>query len=255
MEATEKPKIFLETISFLRKNIDALISIRPKCKVNFSFNGRVTYSFTIDELNSAEEFEGVTTILPAINTSLVIQSYSLFEASFERFLLEELNTENLTGIQEKVMAKYIDDVVKLSSENSLAEAFAFITEKKLKDFFSKEEFELYQLIKDCYLLRHLLVHGSSTKRLIVPNDHGGTILLDPDDTKYVTLMQKLITKFQLPVPREYLSIELLVLESNIVDYLINAVKIISEKFYNYKEFKPKYLKEDFFKKNPAQAEE
>lgn len=78
-------------------------------------------------------------ILPAINASLVIQGFSLFEASFERLLIDKLNTENLTGIQEKVMMKYIDDVIKLSNEERLASEFKFITGENLKTFFSQDE--------------------------------------------------------------------------------------------------------------------
>lgn len=172
MEKKETSKVLYDSINFFQKNIDALYALRPKCRVHFTYNGRVAFNFTIDNI-TIDEFEGMRNILPAINASLVIQGFSLFEASFERLLIDKLNTENLTGIQEKVMMKYIDDVIKLSSEERLASEFKFITGENLKTFFLQDEYKMYELIKTCYTLRHLLVHGSATKRVMVPHDLGG----------------------------------------------------------------------------------
>lgn len=76
---------------------------------------------------------------------------------------------------------------------------------------------MYELIKTCYTLRHLLVHCSATKRVMVPHDHGGTILLDIEDTKYQELISLFITTLNIPVPAEHLTIELLMLDNNVVE--------------------------------------
>jgi hypothetical protein len=103
--------------------------------VSFS-DDRISYSLPLDTISPSDFFNFRET-LPALNTSILIQGYSLFEASFERFLLEFLSTNNLTGIQEKVMENYINEVLKLSSEKRLAEEFNFITGSSLASFFSR----------------------------------------------------------------------------------------------------------------------
>lgn len=57
------------------------------------------------------------------------------------------------------------------------------------------------------------------------------------------------------MPAEHLTIELLMLDNNVVDYLLNAITTVSARLYDNKQFKLKFLKEDFFQKRRQKSEE
>jgi len=250
MSDLNKAKILDNNITFFETNLITLLKVRPKIKVTFKNTDREIIQYQLDgELCHDDDFSRYPENhqrLQAFNTAIILSCFSLFEASFETLLLTELDTKNLTGIQEKVMLKYIEDIRKVSSHNNYLKEYTFITGKRLKEFFSKEENELHAIIDKYYSLRHLLVHGSSTKNIIVNNGAFGQIELDTDDKEYQEFIEMVKEKLSIKVSSKRLSIEILLLINEVADLLAYAVLQISNKLCDNRKGKFKFIKENIF---------
>ncbi len=221
----------MNNIQFYKKNINIFLKLRPDCSANFKWSDKhVSYTFSGLKSNSIDDIELAMDILPALNSSIILNCFSLFEASFESRLLHELDISNLNGIQEKVMTKYIDEIIKLSSEEKYAKEFKFITGNSLNDFFSTDENEKYKTIKAFYQLRNLLIHGSVTKRVIIPFVEGGKIEMDLDDMEYQKLILLLKDKLEIGIPNKLFILDLLLINNQVTNLLVEAVLTISNKF-------------------------
>ena len=243
-------KILDNNITFFVTNLITLLKVRPKIKVTFKNTEKGIVQYQLDgELCHEDDFSKYHENhqrLQALNTAIILCCFSLFEASFETLLLTELDTKNLTGIQEKVMLKYIEDIRKVSSHNNYLKEYTFITGKKIKEFFSKEENELHGMIDKYYSLRHLLVHGSSTKSIIINHGISGQIELDTDDKEYQEFIDMVKEKLSIKVSSKRLSIETLLLLNEVADLLAYAVLQLSKKLCDNGKRKFKFIKENIF---------
>ncbi len=250
MEENKTAKILWNNIRFFQRNLAILIKLRPKIKVVFSPQQKNSVGLHLE--GELCHNDGVTDYienhyrLHAFNTSIILNCFSLFEASFERLLLENLNTKNLSGIQEKVMLKYIENVLKLSSHSNYAKEYKFITGKNIKDLFTPEEKYFYQVIDKFYTLRHILIHGSSSKNIIVAQKHGGAVELDTDDLEYQELVEFIKEKFGIQVPSNRFSLDILLMLNEVTDLLAMATLNISHKLFDNSKFKLQYIKADIF---------
>ncbi len=216
------------------ENISTLKRLRPELNIVYGDSpNSVTFHLEGNGLsrgNIVIQMEKQNELI-AYNSSIILNCYSLFESSFESILLKELNTKNLTGIQEKVMLKYIDNILKLSSETKYNEEHKFITGKALSDLFNETEKDFYKTIKIFYLLRHRLIHGSSTKSIFIKGNNGGQIILDQTDKEYQDLVQYIKTKIELKIPSEFANIEILLLDNRVADLIAEATNIIADKLF------------------------
>lgn len=107
------------------------------------------------------------------------------------------------------MCKYIDEVIRLSSEEKYSKEFKFITGTSLSDFFSTIENEKYKTIKIFYQLRNLLIHASVTKRVMIPFAAGSKIEMDLDDIEYQKLISLIKEKLQIGIPNNLFILDLM----------------------------------------------
>jgi len=233
MASNETLKVVMNNVQFYLANVKILLKLRPDYTINFKpSNKHVSYTISGLKDNSIEGFEVAMELLPALNSSIILNCFALFEASFESRLLHVLDTSNLSGIQEQVMNRYIDDVIRLSSEEKYAREFKFITGKPLNSFFSAKENEHYKIIKTFYLLRNLLIHGSVTKGIMIPIGKGSKIEMDLDDTEYQKLIILVNEKLNIGVPPNLFEMKLLLINNKVADILVEAVLIVSNKLLN-----------------------
>jgi len=248
METCENPKLLENNIDFFFCNIRTLLNIRPDIIYsNFKESGTsLTYSSSNSANRDLDDLANDRQILMALNSSIIINCFSLFEASFEWKLLQELNTKGLTGIQEKVMLKYIDEVIKISGIGKYINEYKFLTGLDLKNVFDDDEKKCFLNFNAFYVIRHLLVHGSSTRHIMIPQDNGGLIRLDDDDKDYQNLVNVLNEKLKLNIPNRFFNLNLLLSINQIADLLIYSTVIITKKLSLGN--KAKFIKEDIFKK-------
>lgn len=238
-------KLLHSNIGFFRNNLLAYYSLRPDLKVKFKKQKNSGFSYTYENFKSGdiEEFEKIENSLIAINSAIILNCFAMFEASFEAHLLHELNTEGLSDIQEKVMQKYIENVIKLSSEAHLSKEFKFLSNKPISEFLSAKELELYQFIKSFYVVRHALIHGSTSKKVLV---NKMSIELDTDDIEYQKLVDILLDKFKLEIPKKWFTINLILVSNEIIDHLFLCAIKIADAF-----LKDRYTTVKFIKGKPS----
>jgi hypothetical protein len=248
METCENPKLLENNIDFFYCNIRTLLNIRPDIIYsNFKESGiSLSYSSSNSANRDPVELANDRQILMTLNSSIIINCFSLFEASFEWKLLHDLNTKGLTGIQEKVMLKYIDEVIKISSIDKYISEYKFLTGLDLKNVFDDDEKKCFSNFKAFYVIRHLLVHGSSTRHIMIPQDNGGLIRIDDDDKDYQYLVNVLKENLNLNIPNRFFNLDLLLSINQIADLLIYSTVIITKKLSLGN--KAKFIKEDIFKK-------
>ena len=248
METCENPKLLENNIDFFFCNIRTLLNIRPDIIYsNFKESGTsLTYSSSNSANRDLDDLANDRQILMSLNSSIIINFFRLFEASFEWKLLHDLNTKGLTGIQEKVMLKYIDEVIKISGIGKYINEYKFLTGLDLKNVFDDDEKKCFLNFNAFYVIRHLLVHGSSTRHIMIPQDNGGLIRLDDDDKDYQNLVNVLNEKLKLNIPNRFFNLNLLLSINQIADLLIYSTVIITKKLSLGN--KAKFIKEDIFKK-------
>ncbi len=229
MDEKETGNALYYMINFFGKNIQVLNKYRPKVRIVYNKDG----TSSSPEGNVQGGIEGYLKVLDelgAFNTSLVLNCFSLFEASFECRILHGLDIGNLEGIQKSVMLKYIRDVLKLSNINNYAKEFEYITGMSLKEFFTVEEYEYYQIIKSFYVLRHLLSHGSASMNVIIPEGNGGKIEIDESDSEYQKLLKMLEEKIGIKIANKNMNVDKLLQINDVVSLLIYATYVVSSKF-------------------------
>jgi hypothetical protein len=99
----------------------------------------------------------------------------------------------------------------------------------IKEFFSDEQYDAYQIIKTFYVLRHLLAHGSVTKHEFLPGKTDGKVNLDLDDRKFQELVALLKGWLQLPVPNAFMTLSLLMQINAVTSFLAIAVHAVMQK--------------------------
>lgn len=232
MSEKKPAKILENNFSFFRTNVVTLIGLRPKIKMVFKNTHREMVQFQLEGevIEDFDRYMENTNRLKAFNTAIVLNCFSMFEASYETLLLNELDTKNLSGIQEKVMLSYIEHILRLSSYDKYAKEYKFISGNHIRKLLSEEEYQLYQTIGKFYTLRHLLVHGSSSKAVIHVSGNGGQIELDTDDLEYQKLIDMLKKRLDIKVSPKRLTLDILLSINEVTDLLTLATLTISNKF-------------------------
>ncbi|MFP5039826.1 hypothetical protein [Parasediminibacterium sp. JCM 36343] len=224
-------KILVNNQSFFYDSLKYMYSLRPKNK--YEIRGKlsgVSYSSSPDtSIESGQDFPIILQNIRIINSAIVINCFALFESAFESCLLKNLNTSSLTGVQEKIVSNYINDIIKLSSEVRYAAEFKSITGKRLKDFFSSFEYEKYEIIKEFYLLRNLIVHGSATKQVHINVEAYSKFEMDLDDKEYQNLVEFIKSKKKIEVSNHLFSLDVMLSCNDIIDMLFVAVITVSAK--------------------------
>lgn len=247
----KKFKVLENKIQFFIRNLLTYQNLRPKINLVFQNpeSGQIAYRLEGDVASPKDDLTGYLESidrLKALNTAIVLNCFSIFEASFEALLLKELDTKNLTGIQEKVMLKYIEGIIRLSSHLNYAKEYKFITGQSIKETLSKNEYQLYELIVKFYTLRHRLVHGSSTKIIFIDKGDIGQIELDADDVEYQELLNAIKSHLGIKVSSKRLSLDILLSINEVTDLLSFATLTISTKFYSPIGTPFKFVKENIF---------
>lgn len=225
----EKGNVLEYMIDFFSKNIIILLKARPKVRMVYSKDGG---SFTPEgKVNGGiDEFMHVLDELRAYNTSIVFSCFSLFEASFECYLLHHLDVKNLEGIQKKIMLKHIRDVLNLSNIENYSKEFEFITGKKMNKFLNEDEYENFQFIKNFYIVRNILSHGSAMMTAYIPMGNGGSIVIDENDTNYVNLLKSIESKITMKIYNKHMKIRDLMHINDVIDLLVESTYITSARF-------------------------
>lgn len=88
MDESKTVKILSNNIHFHMTNIVALNNLRPKVKIDFKHNGKVV-SFKILNLGERQTInsESLRETLVALNSSIILNAFALFEASFEKLFI------------------------------------------------------------------------------------------------------------------------------------------------------------------------
>ena len=233
MVSNENLKLLKNNITFFYNNLTTLISLRPDIKYTFKEKGMVVSqksNFKMKEgINGFEELIKKEQLQRTLNSAIILNCFSLFESSFEWRLLHELNTKGLSGIQEKIMLKYIDGVIKISSIDNYLKEYRFITGKSLNESLNTDEHMLFNVIKKFYVMRNILIHGSSIKEEFIKENQGGWIKLDKDNEDYHIFFEMIKEKINLGVSYHNFSLDLVLLVNNITDLLLNATLNIANK--------------------------
>lgn len=230
MDKTDELKLIQNNVNFFYVNVVTLLRLRPNINISFGKKHKNAICYHFDNLNAADDinvFLSKQDDLRAFNSSIILNCFSLFEASFESLLLKELNTKKLSGIQERVMLSYIDGILKISSENNYSKEYKFITGKSIKGLFPEHEYILYKLILTFYTLRHKLIHGSASKSVL----RGGTIKLDKDDNEYQELAKLIIEKLKLDIYPDIYKLDTMLLDNRVSNILVEAIFIISSRLF------------------------
>jgi len=242
---TGEEKILLSNVHLYRSNIRSLSRLRPQVELEFGpigTSGAVSFTYKGDTSAYQEDIAELSYDLQALNSAIVMNCFALFEASFEQLLLSYVSTDNLTGVQEKLVLRHIETVINLSSEARYAEEFHFLSEMKIKEFFTEEENDAYHIIKTFYVLRHLLAHGSVTKHEFLPGKREGKINLNLDDQKFQELVALLKNRLQIPVLRESLNLSLLMQINEVASFLGIAVHKVTQKMLRGRGRVVRYMK-------------
>jgi hypothetical protein len=117
---TDNEKILLSNVHFYISNIQSLSRLRPNVELQFrppGVNGTIAYTYKGDLSAYAQVRQNLSSDLQAFNSAIIMNAFALFEAAYEQLLLSYVNTDNLTGIQQKLVLRHIETVViNLSSE-------------------------------------------------------------------------------------------------------------------------------------------
>jgi hypothetical protein len=225
-------KILLSNVHFYLSNIKALSRLRPNVEPDFrppSDSGAIAYAWKGDLQSYKGDIAQLSEDLQALNSAIIMNSFALFEAAYEQLLLSYVNTDNLTGVQEKLVLRHIETVINLSSESRYVEEFRFLSVKSMKEFLTPKEYEAYQVVKTFYVLRHLLAHGSVTKHEMLPGTTSRKVNLDLDDRPFQELVSLLRERLQLSVPKESLNLSLLLQVNSVASFLAIAVHTVIKK--------------------------
>jgi len=238
-------KVLLSNVHFYLSNIKALSRLRPNVEPDFhppSASGTIAYSWKGDLQSYKGDLADLSEDLQALNAAIIMNSFALFEAAYEQLLLSYVNTDNLTGVQEKLILRHIEAVINLSSEPRYAEEFRFLSGQSIKEFLTQDEYEAYQVVKTFYVLRHLLAHGSVSKHVMLPGTTVRKVNLDLDDRPFQEVVSLLREQLQLSVPKESLNLSLLLQVNSVASFLAIAVHTVIKKMLSKRQSVVKFLK-------------
>lgn len=241
MKSEDKPKLLQNNIGFFYENIISLINMRPKVEffiikasdssIQLSIKGGSANQVSSDNLMQIQQQ------IKAINSSVILNCFSLFEASIEWRLLNDLTTEGLSGIQEKIMSKYIDNIIRISNIDNYKSEYKFITGKSIGDLFNEAEKKMFTNIEKFYVLRHLLIHGSAMKMVSIHLSNREFIRLDEDDREYQNLVSLLNLELKLNVSKIHFPIDTLLILNQITDMLFFSTNQVVKKLLHENESK------------------
>lgn len=239
MKEVKENTAICNMIDFFITNLNVLHDLRPDVEIYYNEDGRQLYEPEI-KLSGMPDFEAYKDKLQAINTSIILNCFALFEACFEAKILHQLNISSLNGIQKKVMLRYINQVIKISSIKNYSDEFKFVFGKSIKDYFTHEEYKSYQLIDDFYVVRNILIHGSAQINKIQSEPYSFKIMLGDDKNNYSKLINKLIQEHNIRISFTHTTLSKLILVNEAVKLLVKATATISYKFtidipYEFKE--------------------
>ena len=211
--------ILLNNTNLFISNIKVFKKLRPKITFTIDRKNNVVSNNAIDVKTILDE-------LRALNSAIILNCFSLFESSYEWRLLHELTTRSLAGIQKRVMSRYIDDIIKISSVDNYSKEYKFITGKSIAEFFSKDEYKLFLLIKDLYLIRNLLVHGSSIKHIKMVGD---TLEFDDNDNSYKKIINQINKYIDPDISPNLSNLDSWLLSGEFVNFFISSTLTVSKK--------------------------
>lgn len=243
-------RTFHSNVGLYLQNILSLMDLRPSKKMRFRQHNN---TIIIEPEPGAIFPEEILDTLCALNSSIVLNSFALFEACFERQLLKGLNTENLSGIHEKVVDKYIEQIIELSSVERYEKEFAFIKDQKLSDFLDETGNQDYEIIRTFYVLRHFLIHGSASKQIIEIENGIGNYKNDPSDKKYQKLITFIKSELNLTVSDSSMNLRTILYLNEATDLLAKAVFSVSNQLLKGTKH-GQFRKENLFNSNSNPSE-
>jgi hypothetical protein len=227
-------KVLFSNVYLFVRNIKTLIRLRSKVEMDFldkDENGKIRYQHNGDLSNySGMAAFNLADDLIAINTAIIMNCFGLFEACYEQLLLSFIKTSKLDSIQERIISKYIDFILKLSSEQNFSKEYFAITNKKIKEILNDEERNYYEGIKIYYIIRNLIAHGSAIRKEFSKGTIDSKLNLDPDELEYQKFLEFIKNKLKIPMPNESLDLELVLQINAVASYLGIAVYKIMQKF-------------------------
>lgn len=143
------------------------------------------------------------------------------------------------------MRDYIDKIMNLNSLDYYMKEYKYITGRRLSKNLSEVENKSLDFIKQFYEVRHLLIHGSAIKYVLISESGGYSRNVDVNDSKYVNLISAIKEKVDIDIPTKLFSIEYILMNNNIIDTFIKAILLLSEKFSS--QSKAKFIDENIFK--------
>lgn len=221
---SDKGKATINGIYFFKANLEELYELRPRMQ-------------SIDEK--------IIRQTNAINTSIVLNCFALFEACLESYLLDKINMKKLDGIHKNIVFRYIKDIIKISSISNYNKEFKFITGTDIKDELDETAFESYKVIVMFYPLRHYLVHGSVTIHDTVRKDNKGIYFeLSSENANYKELLVFLSKKFNKKIA-DFKNKDpyTLVFQHETVDLLYEAICVFHKKITEEIYYGGRYLTE------------
>lgn len=236
MESEDKPKLLQNNSHFFYENIISLINMRPKVEFFIKKASNSSIQFSVEgssagQVNS-DNLMQIQQQIRAINSSVILNCFSLFEASMEWRLLNDLTTEGLSGIQEKIMSKYIDNIIRISNINNYKSEYKFITGKSIDNLFNEAEKKMFTNIEKFYVLRHLLIHGSAMKMVSINVSNGELIRLDEDDREYQSLVSLLNLELKLNLSKTFFPIDTLLTLNQVTDMLFfSTIQVVQKLSY------------------------
>ena len=240
MESEDKPKLLQNNIGFFYENIISLINMRPKVEFFIKKASNSSIQFSVEGGSAGQvnldNFMQIKQQIRAINSSAILNCFSLFEASMEWRLLNDLTTEGLSGIQEKIMSKYIDNIIRISNIDNYKSEYKFITGKSMGDLFNEAEKKMFTNIEKFYVLRHLLIHGSAMK-MVIHVSNGESIRLDEDDREYQNLVSLLNLELKLNISKTFFPIDTLLTLNQVADMLFFSTNQVVKKLLHENESK------------------
>jgi len=235
----ENEDIIRGNIEIYLSNIEVLRNLRPK--VDFNIEAPLETRKTVFN-NNLENYLSCKNKLIALNSSLITNCFSLFESVLEWLLLENLSTKGLSSTQERVMNKYIDDIILISGIHKYKKEYTFITGKDIKERFSPDLKLTFEKIEMFYVVRHLLAHGSAMRNIYIPIDEfGGEIAVSKSDKKYQNFLNMIKNDLEINIPNEHFTLKTILVSNQITDLLIACCEKITNELRTGENFL--YLKE------------
>jgi len=230
MNLKDNSKILLDNRTIFEQNLCTLYNLRPKETFEFKGTERST-SYNLKN-NKKVNVEDIINKIQSLNAAIIVACYSYFESCFETLILDNLSLENLNKEQERIVTKYIDDVIKLSNIEKYEKEFQLVNGTSLKDLFTKNEMDNYEVIKELYTLRHLIIHGSTSKRVYIESENKtfGRFVLDENNNEIQRLITFIKNQTKVDIHNNQYSLGLILLNSQLVDILFESTKIITSKF-------------------------